>query len=169
MKLFGSCFGHQLLAHALFPRPCVERDPAGWELGVRGVALSPAFIAAFGPVTSNPSAPSTLRMQFVHADHVLPGSLPARFMCVGSSAHCALQGFWEPGRVLTYQGHAEFDEFVNRETIKTFGKLAGWGVDRQALAEEACRAADDSLWAAGMMIRFFAEDVGMVEGVHAML
>ena len=76
---------------------------------------------------------------------------------IGASQHCKLQGVWRKGRVLTYQGHAEFDAFVNGETIKVFG--AAW---EQEMMEAAMRGVqengdDDSAWAAGVMLRFFLE------------
>ncbi|TVY14058.1 putative glutamine amidotransferase-like protein [Lachnellula arida] len=160
IKIFGSCFGHQLLCHVLFSPPgknVVCRDPKGWELGVHPTTLSSAFISNFGPVTSNPLHADQLRLQFVHADHVdLPG-LSEGFHSIGSSQHCSLQGVWKKGRVLTYQGHAEFDGFVNGETVKVFGK-AVWD---QTFMEESLKAVDgedDSIWAAQVMLRFFMEE-----------
>jgi hypothetical protein len=82
-----------------------------------------------------------------------------------------LQGIWKKGKVLTYQGHAEFDRFVNSETLKVFGKPI-W---QETFLEEALSMVDeddDSMWAAGVMLRFFSEDIdevakGDVEGVHS--
>ena len=70
-------------------------------------------------------------------------------MSIGRSEHCALQGVWKKGRVLTYQGHAEFDRFVNGETAKVFGRGL-WSL-------ETVERDDDALWAAGVMVRFFLE------------
>jgi hypothetical protein len=82
------------------------------------------------------------------------------FMSIGSSEHCALQGVWKRGRVLTFQGHAEFDEFVNGETVKVFGK----GVWSEEFIEKVLtfvrRGEDDALWAAGVMLRFFLGEDG---------
>ena len=160
IKIFGSCFGHQLLCNALFAssgQSVVERDPNGWELGVHPITLTPIFLSHFGTVTSNPSHPTQLRLQFVHADHVVLPTLPPGFEVVGSSQHCVLQGIWKRGRVLTYQGHAEFDRFVNAETLKVFGKPI-WS---EGYMEEALRAVDrddDAMWAAGVILRFFLMD-----------
>lgn len=56
---------------------------------------------------------------------------------------------------MTYQGHAEFDQFVNGETVKVFGK----GVWSEDFIEEVLgyvrRGDDDAVWAAGIMLRFF--------------
>jgi GMP synthase-like glutamine amidotransferase len=174
IRIFGSCFGHQLLAQALFSHPpsdclspcVVEKDPKGWELGVQPIALSAPFLARFGPVTSNPADTSSLRLQFVHADHVIPECLPVvspqpaggpGFVSIGSSEHCRLQGFWQDGRVLTYQGHAEFDRFMNAETVKVFGAPI-WEDSFMTDALVAIEANDDAEWAAGVMLRFFVEE-----------
>ncbi len=95
-------------------------------------------------------------MQFVHADHVVVHSLPEGFHSLGRSAHCALQGVWQKGRVLTYQGHAEFDRFVNGETIKAFRK-PNWSDEYLENALVMVEKEDDAMWAAGVMVRFFLE------------
>ncbi|KAK0129173.1 hypothetical protein ONS95_001108 [Cadophora gregata] len=159
IKLFGSCFGHQLICNALFSTPLdpvVSRDPKGYELGVHPITLTSSFLTRFGPVTSNNSSPKELRLQFVHADHVVVQSLPEGFHSVGRSKHCALQGIWKKGRVLTYQGHAEFDRFINGETIKAF-RQPEWSDQYLADALKAVDSDDDAIWAAGVMLRFFLE------------
>ena len=59
--------------------------------------------------------------------------------------------------MLTYQGHAEFDRFVNGETLKVFSKAAGW--EEEYLEEKlvGVEKDDDAVWAAGVMLRFFLE------------
>ncbi|PVH82737.1 class I glutamine amidotransferase-like protein [Cadophora sp. DSE1049] len=159
IKLFGSCFGHQLICNALFStplEPVVSRDPKGFELGVQPITLTTAFLTRFGSVTSNSSKPKELRLQFVHADHVVVHTLPEGFHSIGRSKHCALQGIWKKGRVLTYQGHAEFDRFINGETIRAFRKPE-WSDQYLAEALKAVDADDDAIWAAGVMLRFFLE------------
>jgi len=124
--------------------------------------LSTPFLTHYGPVSSNPNSPSSLRLQFVHADHVThPTSHEAwvseGWHSIGASQHCKLQGVWRKGRVLTYQGHAEFDAFVNGETIKVFG--AAWEDEMMQAAMRGVEenGDDDSGWAAGVMLRFFLE------------
>ena len=58
---------------------------------------------------------------------------------------------------MTYQGHAEFDAFVNGETIKVLG--AAWEEEmmRAAMRGVQENGDDDSRWAAGVMLRFFLE------------
>jgi GMP synthase-like glutamine amidotransferase len=164
IHLFGSCFGHQIICQAILsPSPsasCVSYDPKGWELGIHAITLSSEFLSRFGPVVSNHSSNGTqLRLQFVHHDHVVvpPTGLPEGWMSIGRSEHCALQGVYQPGRILTYQGHAEFDTFINTETLRTFGPLAGWTAEMTADALKAVEGEDDAMWAATLILRFIGE------------
>lgn len=58
---------------------------------------------------------------------------------------------------MTYQGHAEFDRFVNGETLKVFGKPI-WSQEFLGQALEMVGREDDAIWAATVMLRFFLED-----------
>lgn len=87
---------------------------------------------------------------------------------MGQTEKCELQGVWEKGRVLTLQGHAEFDEFVNGETLKVFGK--GWDEGVLEAALRGVEGVDDAVWVAGVMLRFFLEKrVEGQDGVMARL
>jgi GMP synthase-like glutamine amidotransferase len=165
IKIFGSCFGHQIVCQSLLRNHgvFVEKDPAGWELGVFDVRLEPDFAKRLG----HPSATdgdSVVRFQFIHADHVkVPeAGLPSPWMPMGRSAHCAVQGVYEPGRVLTYQGHFEFDRFVNIETVRVFG--AKWDPAFLSKTIEAMDKEDDNEAAADMVMRFFMEGRSAVPG-----
>jgi GMP synthase-like glutamine amidotransferase len=92
----------------------------------------------------------------VHRDQVYIPVLPEGFHNIGSSVHCPLQGVWKEGRVLTLQGHAEFDRFINTETVKVFGNIV-WSEEVMRLALKAVDQDDDAIWAAGVLLRFFLE------------
>ena len=175
VKIFGSCFGHQIICQSLFSElGCiVEKCPNGWELGVHGIQLTDEFRLAFPSVATaanthgiSPATcedelpelgPEELRLQFIHADHVKlpPKGLPSPWILVGATKNCAVQGVYEPGRVLTYQGHFEFDRFVNTETIKVFGTR--WKVQELQGALDLMDQDDDAKVAAEMVLRFLLE------------
>ena len=48
--------------------------------------------------------------------------LPYPWINLGSTAKSPIQGLYLPNRVLTYQGHFEFDTWVNRETLIEFAR-----------------------------------------------
>lgn len=171
IRFFGSCFGHQIICQSLLRRlgvdARVERNPAGWELGVHEIDLTESFRKKVGPLLKKSveeEGLKSLKIQLVHGDHVkLPVStdgspvLPPVWSLVGSSQKCAVQGVYQPGRVLTFQGHFEFDGWTNAETIKAFGEH--WD-DAERVAEGVRRATeieDDSPKIAEMVLLFLTE------------
>ncbi|GIJ82617.1 hypothetical protein Asppvi_001126 [Aspergillus pseudoviridinutans] len=168
IKLFGSCFGHQMLARALVPGCVVEACAGGYEVGVHAIALEGEFVARFGfPLLSSlVSAPAAeeqgkeMKLQLVHGDWVVcERRLPDDWVNLGSTPRCPIQGLYLPGRVLTFQGHFEFDVFVNRETCLEFGRRWGWDgevVEGYLRAIEADDGVDDAEVAAEMVVWFFA-------------
>ncbi|RAH42380.1 type 1 glutamine amidotransferase [Aspergillus brunneoviolaceus CBS 621.78] len=191
VRLFGSCFGHQILARALLelqgaagqqPYVRVEPAPHGKEVGLKSVVLTPEFTGAFPGAFASPHSRNVppdgqdatdadgrwrwrWNIQMIHGDHVrVCRPLPAGWCVVGASAECAVQGLYRPGRVLTYQGHFEFDAEVNRETCLEFGRREGWkaeDVERWVQAIGADEERSDAVGAAGVVVRFFAgEDAG---------
>ncbi|KAG9193585.1 hypothetical protein G6011_03620 [Alternaria panax] len=163
VKIFGSCFGHQLLGQALLKDygVKVEKDPKGWELGVKEITLHQRFRKIFFNDDRDAGTGSLgkMRLQFVHHDHVVVPdleALPRSWMTVGNTEHCAVQGVYEPGRVLTFQGHFEFDRFINSETVKYF--FPNWQPKVLEEALDAIDANDDSVMVARMVLKFFLED-----------
>lgn len=173
IKMFGSCFGHQLICQSLLKGygVRVEKDPKGYEMGVHEITLPKTFRSVLESSSKNsvPSPtdsllqalPERMRLQFVHGDHVVfpsPESLPDSWTNVGSTEHCAVQGVYQQGRVFTLQGHFEFDRFINTETLKHFGSAMGWSADTLLGYLNQVDADDDSELAAEMVVRFFLED-----------
>ncbi|KAK2745847.1 hypothetical protein FQN57_003460 [Myotisia sp. PD_48] len=184
IKIFGSCFGHQIMCQSILGRygALVERNPRGWELGVHTVLLNPEFLASLPvPLNQLPSyensmqnqkqnpelVPSdshnedssdlkTIKIQFVHADHVtLPRQiLPSSWSNLGSSSACPVQGVLEKNRVLTFQGHFEFDRFINSETIKVFG--AKWDPEFLTCGVKNTDKDDDANLLAEVVVSFFS-------------
>lgn len=188
VKIFGSCFGHQVIAQALLSTPTdganitntfsVQPAKTGFEMGIQPITLDPSFTARFPPL-ARASSKSSFRIQLIHMDQVLPTpqaiaavaaagetsvSLPAPWMNIGSSAACPIQGLYNPGRILTYQGHFEFDTFVNSELAKEFGRRGGWSASQIAAYVDQINVSrvpgqeddDDSKAAAEAVVLFFA-------------
>ncbi|KAH8781198.1 class I glutamine amidotransferase-like protein [Diaporthe sp. PMI_573] len=183
IRFFGSCFGHQIICQSLLRRlgvdADVERNPAGWELGVHEIELTESFRKGMGPLVTksvDKEGLKSLKIQLVHGDHVkLPMSadgnpvLPPSWSLVGSTQKCAVQGVYQPGRVLTFQGHFEFDGWTNAETIKVFGEH--WD-DAEGVAEGvrgAIDIEDDGPKIAEMALLFLIEGRDMVrDASHVM-
>lgn len=158
VKIYGSCFGHQIVCSALLDGygVRVEQDPSGWEIGVKSISFDPKFLATF-PFRDGVTGQG-MKLQFIHHDHVVlpPPStpaLPADWITVGQTTHCAVQGIYQPNRVFTLQGHFEFDRRVNAEVIKYFfGK--DWEVEEVDRVLRDIDADDDARMAAGMVLGF---------------
>ncbi|SCV69457.1 BQ2448_2477 [Microbotryum intermedium] len=116
IRLIGICFGHQIIARAF--GSTVERNPKGWEVGVRVMSLTEAGSRIFGgqqlvSVVAIDSWPGSRRqsrphqsyhvvadmIDFVlgpqavhqmHRDHV--PSLPSGFEVLGSTPICPIHG-----------------------------------------------------------------------------
>lgn len=162
----------------------VEACPMGYEIGIHPIEISREFAeTALGKTFAtglNQSENGKLRIQLIHGDRVIgfnpsaaqasealaPSALtalPQPWLNIGSTPLSPIQGLYYPGRVLTYQGHFEFDLFVNTETVIEFGRRGGW--EAQMVAESlrkinACGLGDDdSELAAEIVVQFLADDV----------
>lgn len=163
VKIFGSCFGHQLVCQALLGDHGVkvEKHPEGWELGVKEITLHRQFYNEFFGYERGrgDGYGEKMKLQFVHHDHVVVPhveALPGSWTTMGSTQHCTNQGMYESGRVLTFQGHFEFDRFINSETIKYF--FPNWQPKVLGETLDAIDADDDSVAAAGVVLKFFLDD-----------
>ncbi|KAJ4204997.1 hypothetical protein NW759_014663 [Fusarium solani] len=85
-----------------------------------------------------------------------PSGFPKGWTGLGKSTKCTVQGAYQPSRVLTYQGHFEFDCLINTETVKAFRDKWDSEVVQQFL--EDIDADDDSLVAAEILLKFLLEE-----------
>ncbi|KAJ5164185.1 uncharacterized protein N7500_006015 [Penicillium coprophilum] len=186
VKIFGSCFGHQLIAQALLAsdksytshgssfKVTVEPSSNGHEIGMHPITLNPAFVLSFPPLARfTPEQP--FYIQVIHGDAVIsspegtitPGGhgpmLPEPWLSVGSSLKCPIQGLYKPGHVLTLQGHFEFDAFATAELCHKFANQFDWPADLLASHLKNIRRSvvlgkdhDDSKVAADAVLLFFA-------------
>ena len=137
LPLFGVCYGHQLIAKALFGRDQVRRSPTpefGWlEIKVEVPA---------GPMLD---LPKTFDSFLSHYDEVL--DTPAHGMeILASSERCAVQAFrHEHAPIWGVQFHAEmaFEE-ARSIFLERVGNSPELGIDAEAMLARARSTAD--LW-----------------------
>ncbi|KAH9231223.1 hypothetical protein K456DRAFT_38828 [Colletotrichum gloeosporioides 23] len=162
VKIFGGCFGHQLIGQAFLSKhgARVVKNPKGWEIGVHQVSLSEDFASHFPCLKGD-----TVSYQFLHQDVVqLDGPLPPNWVQMGTSPLCEVQGFLMPGRVLTYQGHPEFDTFINKWSTLAV-QQSGMIPDDEKMKEylRLVDQDDTRLLAGEMAIQFFLSQPTLVE------
>ncbi|EIN05524.1 class I glutamine amidotransferase-like protein [Punctularia strigosozonata HHB-11173 SS5] len=134
VKIFGICFGHQIISRAL-GSDCVPND-GKWEVGVTPVELTETGKQLFGDK-------STLNIHQMHRDHV--PSVPTSCQLLATSSICLNQGYirYTPGsvskdirniQIFTLQGHPEFTASISNLVITA---RSSTGVIPKDLAEDA--------------------------------
>ncbi|CCJ49789.1 glutamine amidotransferase [Bordetella parapertussis] len=145
LPMFGICYGHQLLAHAL--GGVVGDNPAGRELGTLPVELLPA--AATDPLLAG--LPAAFDAQMMHEQAVL--AAPPGAAVLARSAQDAHQMLRLAPRIYTAQFHPEFTPgFVAAHLRHHAALYAAHGLDVEGLA----RAAGPTPLAASLVRRFLA-------------
>ncbi|KAM6534823.1 hypothetical protein FALCPG4_004446 [Fusarium falciforme] len=104
--IVGICFGHQIIGRALGAN--VGLSPGGWEICVDRINLNETGQKLLGV--------SSLGLHQMHRDAVL--DVPKGLVSLGSSPRCEVQGLYEPGRVISFQAHPEFDDFIMSEIME---------------------------------------------------
>lgn len=124
-KLFGMCFGHQIINHAL--GGIVEKSEKGWGLGPYDVQLR-QDIGAF-------KAGQTLKLIAMHQDQVVkPGE---HFEVLAGSEFCPNYITRFQDQVLTVQGHPEFSRpFFNALLNQRKDKFETEEIERGLVKEE---------------------------------
>lgn len=152
VRIYGGCFGHQIIAQALLGKYGVQVEKKNWEVGVHQVTLSQAFRGKI-PLLRDCASMSC---QFLHSDHVVGftgnPNLPSYWMNIGKSSLCETQGLYKPGRVLTFQGHPEFDEFITQTTVTNLKEA--FKKDFKKHFDQAGQS-DDALLYGEVLINFF--------------
>lgn len=129
------------------------KNPAGWGLGVHSIDITDGFAKTFSKFLPSKS----LRLQFLHGDYVVlpPDNLDDDVHFVGFTSHCQVQGIYQPKRILTFQGHPEFDQFIETECLKLVSKRVGWEPEFTSAAIASAQQADDAAIAADIIMAFF--------------
>ncbi|KAK0762702.1 hypothetical protein N5P37_005520 [Trichoderma harzianum] len=105
IPMIGVCYGHQIIARALGGK--ISRNPAGWELGVCKMDMTSIGQKLFGK--------DALMVHQMHRDAVV--EVPPNIDVLASSCSCKVQMMFQPGRVLTIQGHPEFDSRISKSWL----------------------------------------------------
>lgn len=110
VPMVGICFGHQLICNSL--GGSAAKNERGWEIGRVETYPPPSVAKDLSELAVTETCPVPLRLLLIHGDAVLPpeaGGLPDGMTNIGGTDLSPCNAVYEPGRILTFQGHPEFD------------------------------------------------------------
>ncbi|RMY50595.1 hypothetical protein D0865_06812 [Hortaea werneckii] len=126
VRLIGVCFGHQIIGRALDVK--VGRSNDGWEVAVVPVDLTEKGKQLFGipQLVRIPHHPGGLIMlltrydlQAIHQMHQdIVYAYPSSVEPLGHSPRCQVQGMYSKSRLITVQGHPEFNGDIVSELLE---------------------------------------------------
>ncbi|EOD46747.1 hypothetical protein GTA08_BOTSDO09427 [Neofusicoccum parvum] len=146
VRLIGICFGHQIIGRALDVK--VDRSDAGWETSVLPMNLTAKGKEIFKQ--------DSINIHQMHRDIVYeypPGVEP-----LGHSPRCEVQGMYAKGRLITVQGHPEFNEKI---MVVILGARREQGIFDEELYKDSMGRAPlphDGVVISQAFLRFLLED-----------
>ncbi|KAN0035061.1 hypothetical protein ACTA71_004316 [Dictyostelium dimigraforme] len=129
IKIFGICFGHQIIAEALGGK--CEKNEKGWEIGQHSIKLEKKVSNIFSKLLNTNEINvfvdgdydhknkieilnDEISLYQIHQDHVI--MIPSDMISIGATEKSNVQGMLresksKPGtfNILSFQGHPEFD------------------------------------------------------------
>ena len=122
IPLMGFCFGHQIVAQALGGG--VAKSDKGWGVGVRKMNVLKRCDWMQVPLRE-------FSLLYSHQDQVV--ELPPGAVTFAGDAFCSCAGMMLGSRVLTFQGHPEFDKDYLRYLLGVRRSIIGEVETEQAL------------------------------------
>ncbi|QKX58420.1 uncharacterized protein TRUGW13939_05542 [Talaromyces rugulosus] len=146
VRIIGICFGHQIIGRALGAP--VGRSDIGWEISVCDMDLTEKGKELFGT--------EKLSLQQMHQDIV--SAYPKEVVPLASSPKCAVQGMYIPRKLITVQGHPEFNTEIMSAILDRRKQL---GIFSDAAYKEALSRATnahDGVTVGAAFLRFLLEE-----------
>ena len=147
--LFGVCFGHQIIAHALGGH--AQKWDNGWVLGITKVKLTnlPDWIEEKERIDRRDG---TINLIHVHQDQVT--KLPRGATLIGTASHCKNAAFIIGDTVFAVQGHPEFDAPYTDALVGLLENRAG--ESHVKAARKSLSTPHDGMRVADWILAFFA-------------
>ncbi|RFU29486.1 hypothetical protein B7463_g6851, partial [Scytalidium lignicola] len=145
VRIIGVCFGHQIVGRAMGAK--VDRSNKGWEISVIPISLTNRGQEIFGK--------SSLALHQMHRDAVY--RYPEGVEELAYTEKCPVQSMYIAKRLITVQGHPEFNEQIVRELLKARHES---GIFDDAAFEESIGRVDkpqDGVVVAQAFLKFLLE------------
>ncbi|KAI8942488.1 hypothetical protein NX059_000554 [Plenodomus lindquistii] len=146
IRIIGVCFGHQILGRALGAK--VGRSDDGWEISVLPVQLTAKGKEIFKQ--------DTLSIHQMHRDIVF--NYPPSVTPLGGSPRCLTQGMYEQRRLISVQGHPEFNEGIVTHLVKMRNEQGIFEDEQARDALERVGKKHDGVIIAEAFLRFLLEE-----------
>ncbi|KAJ5527114.1 Glutamine amidotransferase type 1, partial [Penicillium frequentans] len=146
VRILAACFGHQIVGRALGAK--VGRHDKGWEIAVCEIDLTDKGKEVFKL--------QKIRVQESHRDAVL--SCPPGVTVLGSSPHCEVQVLYAPRRLLTVQGHPEYNKEALVEIISHHARKGTFSEDQAQEAISRAGKEHDGVAIGAAFLRFLLDD-----------
>ena len=147
--LFGVCFGHQIIAHALGGQ--AQKWENGWVLGTTEVTLTelPDWVEEKDWINTRDN---TINLIHVHQDQVT--KLPIGAKLIGTANQCKNAAFIIGDTVFAVQGHPEFDVPYTDALVGLLEDRAGKSHVKEA--RKSLSTPHDGMRVAKWILAFFA-------------
>lgn len=154
VRVVGVCFGHQIAGRALGAECRLSGEQVPWEVSVVDMSLTDVGKAVFGR--------DGVAIHQMHRDIVatLPPT-PAKqppVQVLASTPKCAIHGMYVPKKLITIQGHPEFNGDVMRKVMDFRREQGIFGDEIYADALARADRKQDGLLIAQAFLRFMLED-----------
>ncbi|KAL5116471.1 hypothetical protein ACEQ8H_005592 [Pleosporales sp. CAS-2024a] len=146
IRIIGVCFGHQILGRALGVKVGPSDD--GWEISVLPVELSARGKDIFQQ--------DTLAIHQMHRDIVY--EYPKGIEKLGGSPRCLVQGMYKRNKLISVQGHPEFNAEIMHVIVKARNKQGIFEDEQTRDALERSGKQHDGVNIAKAFLRFFSDD-----------
>jgi len=147
VRVIGICFGHQIVGRAV---GAVVTGSEGWEISVLGLDLTKKGQEVFGR--------TGLAIHQMHRDIV--ASLPPNsdIEILGTTSKCAIHGMYVPKKLITIQGHPEFNSEIVRQLLEMRYESKIFDDETFLDAIERVDRHHDGVLIAQAFLRFLLED-----------
>ena len=161
--MIGCCFGHQIVGRALGAE--CGRNPVGWETAVNEVQLTQKgkeifqvdhLVCVGGHWSCHVYADRySQEINQMHRDMIF--YYPQGVEELGSSPACKVQGMYSPKRLLTVQGHPEFNQEIVEEILETRHALGVFNDEQLEASMKRAVMPHDGLVVSQAFVRFLLE------------
>lgn len=145
LKVIGICFGHQIVGRALGAN--AGQNPKGWEVASTEITLTDTGKKLLGDIHNN----DKITISQMHRDILF--DVPKGTELLAYNDVCQVQGLYRPNKLVTFQGHPEYDGRTVRDIVETRESSGVFSNDQAESYRERSRQPEDGPAIATRMLK----------------